>query len=50
MVLPIKVKERVIGVMNLGALKNSLVKFDHTNVQAMDKLLGLVAAVVPTSA
>ena len=49
MVLPIKVKERVVGVMNLGTLKNSLVKFDHTNVQAMDKLLGLVAAVVSTS-
>ena len=49
MVLPIKVKERVVGVMNLGTLKNSLVKFDHTNVQAMDKLLGLVAAAVSTS-
>ena len=48
MVLPIKVGERVIGVMNLGTLKDSLVKFDHTNVQTMDKLLDLVAAAVST--
>lgn len=48
MVLPIKIKERVVGVMNLGALKDSLVKFDSTHVQAMDKLLGLVATAVST--
>jgi putative methionine-R-sulfoxide reductase with GAF domain len=48
MVLPIKINERVVGVMNLGALKDSLVKFDQTNVQAMDKLLDLVAAAVST--
>ena len=46
MVLPIKVKERVVGVMNLGTLKDSAVKFDYPNVQAMDKLLGLVTSAV----
>lgn len=41
MVLPIEVKDRVLGVMNLGALQTSAVRFNTDNVQLMHKLIEL---------
>jgi len=44
MVLPIKTEDKVVGVMNLGALKSSEVKFSQDNIQAITKLMQLVSA------
>lgn len=44
MVLPIKTEDRVVGVMNLGALKGSETKFSEENIQAITKLMHLVNA------
>lgn len=41
MVLPIGIGEKVIGVVNLGTLRNSSIKFDADNVQLMNKLIEL---------
>jgi len=41
MVLPINVEEKIIGVINLGALKTSSVKFNGNNLQLMSKLIDL---------
>lgn len=41
MVLPINVKDRAVGVMNLGALKTSTVRFNLDNVHLMNKLIDL---------
>lgn len=44
MVLPIKTENKVVGVMNLGALKSSETKFSQENIQAITKLMHLVNA------
>lgn len=44
MVLPIKTENRVVGVMNLGALKGSETVFNEENIQTMTKLMSLVNA------
>lgn len=41
MVIPIKVEDKVVGVMNLGALRTSAVRFKVDNVQMMNKLVNL---------
>jgi hypothetical protein len=41
MVLPINVGNRLIGVINLGTLKTSAVRFNLENVQLMNKLIDL---------
>ncbi len=41
MVVPIKVRNRVLGVMNLGALKTSDVKFNSGNLQLVNRLVDL---------
>ncbi len=46
MVLPIKTENRVVGVMNLGALKGSSTIFNEENIQTMTKLMSLVNASV----
>lgn len=41
MVLPIQAKNRVLGVMNLGALQTSPVRFTAGNMQLMNRLIDL---------
>ena len=43
MVLPISLKERVMGVINLGALKTSPVRFSSDNLKLMNKLIDLAS-------
>jgi len=42
MVVPIKVENRVEGIMNLGALKTSAVRFNEDNLQLVSKIIGLI--------
>jgi hypothetical protein len=49
MVLPIKTENRVVGVMNLGILKNSVLKFSEETIQAMTKLMDLVNVTIPNA-
>lgn len=46
MVLPIKVENKVVGVMNLGALKDSSVRFNLDNLGVMNKLIDLVSIAI----
>lgn len=46
MVLPIKLENRVVGVMNLGTLKTSPVKFGLGNIGVMNKLIDLVTVAI----
>lgn len=49
MVLPISVEDRTMGVVNLGALKTSSVRFNNENLQLMNKLIDLASvAMTPT--
>jgi len=41
MVLPIEIDDKVFGVMNLGALEVSSVRFNQENVNAMNQLIDL---------
>ena len=43
MVLPIKIENKVVGVMNLGALVLSTVRFNTDNIRAMNELIDLAA-------
>lgn len=43
MVIPLKVKNRVVGVMNMGALDTSDVKFDNDSMDSMKRLVNLVS-------
>jgi ligand-binding sensor protein len=49
MVIPLKVEERLLGVMNLGALKTSTVQFNPDSLQLMNKLIGLVTTAITPS-
>jgi ligand-binding sensor protein len=49
MVLPIKTENRVVGVMNLGILKNSVLKFSEETIQTMTKLMDLVNVTIPNA-
>ncbi|MFH1414327.1 MAG: PocR ligand-binding domain-containing protein [Candidatus Omnitrophota bacterium] len=46
MILPLKLKNQVIGVMNLGASRDSSVRFTPNNVNVMDRLIDLAAGVL----
>jgi len=46
MVIPLKIEKRVLGVMNLGALKTSPIKFNSDNVEIMLKLTELVTVAI----
>jgi len=46
MVLPIKIENRVVGVMNLGTLKTSSVRFDADNLRMMKKLVDLATVAI----
>jgi ligand-binding sensor protein len=41
MVLPLKIEERIMGVMNLGSLETSTVRFGEDNMLLMHKLVDL---------
>jgi ligand-binding sensor protein len=43
MVLPIKIENKVVGVMNLGALVLSTVRFNTDNIRSMNELIDLAA-------
>lgn len=47
MVIPLKAENRLVGVMNLGALETSAVRFNKDNINLMNKLADLVTAAVP---
>ena len=49
MVLPIKTENRIIGVMNLGVLRNSVLKFSEETIQTMTKLMDLVNVTIPNA-
>jgi len=50
MIIPFKVGTTVIGVMNLGALKTSAVRFDISNLNLMNQLLHLVTTAIYSGA
>ncbi len=43
MVLPLKIENRIMGVMNLGALKTSAVRFSRDNLSVMHRLIDLAS-------
>ena len=49
MVIPLRAEDKLLGVLNLGALKTSAVQFNRNNLQLMNKLSRLVStAISPT--
>ena len=49
MVIPLKTEDKLLGVLNLGALKTSSVQFNRNSLQLMNKLTRLVStAISPT--
>jgi ligand-binding sensor protein/putative methionine-R-sulfoxide reductase with GAF domain len=44
MIMPIEVEDAVLGIMNLGALQTSAVRFNKDNLQLVNKLIGLATA------
>jgi len=47
MVIPLRIGDRVMGVMNLGASK-SAVRFDTESIELMTKLIDLATVAIPT--
>jgi len=48
MILPINVEEKTVGVMNLGTLMTSAVKFNTDTVKLVDRLVDLTAVAIPS--
>ncbi|MFC1709995.1 GAF domain-containing protein [Candidatus Omnitrophota bacterium] len=48
MVIPLKIENDVVGVMNVGALETSPVRFTQTNLKLMNRLLDLAALAIHT--
>lgn len=46
MIVPLKIEERVLGVMNLGTLDTSLVRFSQDNMGLMRKLADLATVAI----
>lgn len=46
MVIPLKIEDRVVGVMNIGALNTSLVRFSPNNLKLMNRLLDLASLAI----
>lgn len=46
LILPLKVEDKVMGVMNLSALKTSQVKFNTDNLNLMDRLINLATIAI----
>ncbi len=46
MILPIKTQDKVVGVMNLGALRSSPVKFNQSSVALMGRLIDLATVAI----
>ncbi len=46
MVIPIKVEDKVWGVVNLGALRTSAVKFNQDNMNVLHKLINLATIAI----
>ncbi|MFZ5800809.1 MAG: PocR ligand-binding domain-containing protein [Candidatus Omnitrophota bacterium] len=43
MVFPLRAQNRIVGVMNLGALRSSAQRFDYNSLNMMNKLVDLVS-------
>ncbi|MBL7131853.1 MAG: GAF domain-containing protein [Candidatus Omnitrophica bacterium] len=48
MVIPLKIENRVVGVMNIGVLTTSSVRFNQNNIKLMKRLLDLAALAIHT--
>lgn len=46
LILPLKVEDKVMGVLNLGALRTSQVKFNTDNLNLMNRLINLAAIAI----
>jgi putative methionine-R-sulfoxide reductase with GAF domain len=46
MVIPLKIQDKVLGVMNVGALDTSPVKFSPNNLKLMSRLLDLASLAI----
>ena len=46
MVVPIKAEDKVVGVISLGAMKTSSVRFDQDSMQVMNRLVDLVGVAI----
>ncbi len=49
MILPIKAEDKVVGVISLGAMKTSPVRFDKSSMQVMNRLVDLVGVAISPS-
>lgn len=46
MILPIKAEDKVVGVISLGAMKTSTVRFNQDSMQVMNRLVDLVGVAI----